>query len=50
MAACASSRCDEPCAATGALLGGLGVAGLPFRALLAVKAGFCGALGYLVAR
>lgn len=37
-------------AATGALLGGLGVAGLPFRALLAVKAGFCGALGYLVAR
>jgi len=37
-------------AATGALLAGLGVAGMPFWALLAAKAGYCGALAYLVAR
>jgi hypothetical protein len=36
--------------AGGLLLAGAGVAGLPFAALLWLKAGYCGVLAYLVAR
>ncbi len=36
--------------AAGVLLAGVGVTGISFPVLLAVKAGYCGVLAYLVAR
>lgn len=36
--------------AGGVLLAGAGIAGLPFTGLLCLKAAYCGALAYLVAR